>query len=363
MRVPAGLWIGKAAGGLKPGRSKKIRFTGNRYTRQEQGQESETQDSTSRRKLRTSEEFKPTVMTGFVYVILEFFQVFGALSDYLKCKQCGGDIKFETSNIRGLGLNIEVRCRGKNCKVKTISSCPIVNKSFEINVRIQFAFRLLGVAYSGLKLFCGIMDMRPPIQESYFSTVNRKIKESCEAVAEYVMNKAAKEERKVTAAAQTFENPKWITVSVDGLWMKRGFTSLFGIVVLIGEKTGKVNDIIVKSSYCKVCEMWEKKDHESQEYQDYLDEHWGPTTTAAVAAWRRRGPFSCSNARRRGGAWSTKNSSGTVTRRLTSPWWRLIPTALTAPSSRRSASGTSGNAWGRVSGSWRRRRNLEEREV
>ncbi|EFN60874.1 hypothetical protein EAG_16025, partial [Camponotus floridanus] len=43
-----------------------------------------------------------------------------------------------------------------------------------------------------------------------------------------------------------------------GAWMKRGFSSLFGVSILIGYYFGKVTDFMVKSAYYKACETWEK---------------------------------------------------------------------------------------------------------
>ncbi|XP_076248018.1 uncharacterized protein LOC143187664 [Calliopsis andreniformis] len=63
-----------------------------------------------------------------------------------------------------------------------------------------------------------------------------------------------------------------VTVSGDGTWRKRGFSSLFGVATVIGNLTGKVIDIVVKSAYCKVCEVWEKKIG-TNEYEEWLDQH------------------------------------------------------------------------------------------
>ena len=48
-------------------------------------------------------------------------------------------------------------------------------------------------------------------------------------------------------------------VSGDGTWHKRGFSSPFGVTSLIGYYTGKIIDVLVKSSYCKACEPWKDK--------------------------------------------------------------------------------------------------------
>lgn len=40
-----------------------------------------------------------------------------------------------------------------------------------------------------------------------------------------------------------------LKVSGDGSWKKRGYSSLFGVTTLIGNSTGKVIDLVVKSSF------------------------------------------------------------------------------------------------------------------
>ena len=44
-----------------------------------------------------------------------------------------------------------------------------------------------------------------------------------------------------------------IVVSVDGAWGSRGWASKQGIADVCFEDTGKVLDVILKTSYCKVC--------------------------------------------------------------------------------------------------------------
>lgn len=58
----------------------------------------------------------------------------------------------------------------------------------------------------------------------------------------------------------------------DGSWRKRGFSSLFGLVTLIGWLTGKVLDVCVKSKYCKACE-YRKKKEDTTEYEEWFDVH------------------------------------------------------------------------------------------
>lgn len=83
------------------------------------------------------------------------------------------------------------------------------------------------------------------------------------------MKKAAEEEKKICVEKRQTDG---ITVSGDGSWRKRGFSSLFGLVTLIGWYTGKVVDILVKSKYCKACEFWKKKE-DTAEYQEWIETH------------------------------------------------------------------------------------------
>lgn len=75
----------------------------------------------------------------------------------------------------------------------------------------------------------------------------KKIKISVEAVSAKCMRTAAAEEKQ---KCQEHGKTRGIIVSGDGLWQKRGFSSLFGIFSLIGWYSGKVLDIIMKSKYC-----------------------------------------------------------------------------------------------------------------
>lgn len=71
------------------------------------------------------------------------------------------------------------------------------------------------------------------------------------------MFRAAQEEICQTMGNDETE-PIGVTVSGDGTWRKRGFSSLFGVATVIGNLTGKVIDVVVKSAHCKVCETWDK---------------------------------------------------------------------------------------------------------
>ena len=64
------------------------------------------------------------------------------------------------------------------------------------------------------------------------------------------------------------------SISCDGTWQKRGFTSLNGAVVIISTDTGKVLDVEVMSRYCNACVMHEKlKLTDPAKYEQYQLSH------------------------------------------------------------------------------------------
>ncbi|XP_016026064.2 uncharacterized protein LOC27209333 [Drosophila simulans] len=63
-----------------------------------------------------------------------------------------------------------------------------------------------------------------------------------------------------------------LTVSGDGSWSKRGFTSRMGIVSVIGKYTNKILDVAVKSSFCKACAFW-KGQEGTPEYEAWFETH------------------------------------------------------------------------------------------
>ncbi|XP_071056469.1 uncharacterized protein [Onthophagus taurus] len=124
----------------------------------------------------------------------------------------------------------------------------------------------LGIGYSGVKIFCGLMDLCVPACRSTYNTIIKKIRNAASAIATVSMNTAVREE------IECSENKNSLVVSGDGSWRKRACQSLHGIASLIGNYTGKVLDVVVKSSYCAACKIWEHRCGTS-EYLEWLNIH------------------------------------------------------------------------------------------
>ncbi|KAE8746814.1 hypothetical protein FOCC_FOCC006449 [Frankliniella occidentalis] len=141
----------------------------------------------------------------------------------------------------------------------------IQDRISEVNRRSVYAFKSLGLGYSSYKEFSALMDLPKPVAASTFDRGIGDINEASTKVAEESMKQAAVQEATATGKQN-------ITVSGDGSWQKRGFSSLFGVVTLIGLLSGKVIDFLVLSLICKICDAY-KGEKSGPEYEEWLEEH------------------------------------------------------------------------------------------
>ena len=222
--------------------------------------------SASAKKLKTS-EMDFDINYQFGYRIVNLIAVLSTISEHVKCKTCDSNISFCERSPRGLGFKIVISC--PKCPEVVIPSCPVIRNAYEINRRIVLAMRLLGVGLNGIIKFCAFMELPRPIFQSFYDKVVHMISIATKAVRDKSMEAAAKEEKKISEENEQLQG---ITVSGDGSWRKRGFSSLFGITSLIGWFTGKIVDIEVKSKYCKTCEHWKQKTG-TAEYENWQRLH------------------------------------------------------------------------------------------
>jgi len=225
--------------------------------------------STAAKKLKLSkDDYDIEVNESFGYRLINFVTVFSAFSEIVVCKQCGTNVKFTEASKRGLGFKLVITCEG--CEKVYVNSCPIINKaSYEVNRRIIFAMRLLGIGLNGIIKFCAFMDLPRPIFQTTYDIIVDNILVATEAVRTKCIKKAAENEKTISEEKGQMNG---ITVSGDGSWRKRGFSSLYGLVTLIGWFTGKIVDVLVKSKYCKACEFWMTKEN-TEEYQEWAESH------------------------------------------------------------------------------------------
>lgn len=244
-------------------KGRKRSFKGNRYT----GENTTEYTSTSTSKLKSSDELEYNADPSMSYCIIQFTAVFFTLQQLLKCKECNGDVNFSKNVQRGLGFKLSVKCK---CKETVIPSSPFIDKAFEINRRLVFAMRMLGVGSQGLNNFYGLMDLSHGLCNTTYYSIIDNIKIAAEAVANIILKKAIKEEIELNEKEGHPKNE--LTISGDGSWAKRGFFSLLGIVSVIGKYSDKIVDGAVKSRICQACTAWTGKT-DTDEFAVWYKEH------------------------------------------------------------------------------------------
>ena len=174
----------------------------------------------------------------------------------LSCVDCSWTIKF---------------CSSKECgKIEQVSG----RKGYDINRRTIIAFRENGLGFTSMESFCCCMNMPPPMAKTTFDDISCGIHNAYVETSQESMSKAAEEVRsKIIKEDITNVDEKGIvntSVSGDGAWQKRGFSSLNGVMTLISN--GKCIDIEVMSKKCRQCDVWEHKKG-TDAYQKWKETH------------------------------------------------------------------------------------------
>ena len=108
--------------------------------------------------------------------------------------------------------------------------------------------RAIGKGRTALETFCGLMGMLPHSTKQAYASHNKKLYDS--ALKEREASFAATAELRIEASEDDIID---ITVTCDGTWARRGFQSLYSVVVVASWDTGKVLDVKVLSKHCQVC--------------------------------------------------------------------------------------------------------------
>ena len=149
-------------------------------------------------------------------------------------------------------------------RMQTSASTVSKGRSFDVNRRVVYHSLETGGGYEALSSFCSVMNMPCMSKQAYYKQVDIILgAQESEALAELL--KAGERLRNLfnvendtdsTLGADTNEDsndPLDVTVSFDGTWAKRGFTSLFGVFFVMSVDTGEVLDYHVFSKFCQKC--------------------------------------------------------------------------------------------------------------
>ena len=228
--------------------------------------ESRTRKRLKLMKQETSEEVKhQPIDNNNSWMITNSGQITNLISE-LKCPLCltdGLDVTL-TGQHKGSSSEMLLLCPICNWSNSTFSSPTIAesgthesNRAFEVNRRFALFTQEIGLGHASLQKFSntfGIPVMHQKTYRKHDSQVSSAFvtkADDCLAKSRDAVKQAYAESNLSTDTS----GPIDIMVTFDGTWQKRGFTSLYGVGVVIDILTGLIADYHLLSKYCHACEQ------------------------------------------------------------------------------------------------------------
>ena len=179
----------------------------------------------------------------------------------LSCPECKATgIKLLHKKRYGLATKCKIFCPSCTFEKEFWSSRKVDDggRAFQINQRLTYSMRSIGVGLKGSQTFLAMMNLPPPVNKSAHEKIVKNVHAAVKAVAVDVMKDASEEVRTLYIDAANEDGIVETSISCDGTWQKRGFTSLNGAVAVLSTETGKVLDGDIMSRYCNACTYNEK---------------------------------------------------------------------------------------------------------
>ena len=213
------------------------------------------------------------------YCVVHLPSIGKCLESSAVCSYCSGQLTITVNATEGIATPLELKC--KACSSSSSITLPLASKSRvrDLNVRSVLAARFIGKNYAGLRRFLTVLGLPVAMSKvSYYKYADR-LHDAIVEEAKASMQVAAKEVHRHHSEDPSLPAPDDngivnATVTCDGTWAKRGFTSLHGVVVVISLTTGQVLDYECLSKSCEACKSWEKKKN-TPEFDEWAKQHGG----------------------------------------------------------------------------------------
>lgn len=205
------------------------------------------------------------------------------------CAECStvGDFDVCFGERMGYARQIKVRCLSCPFVVKQYSCTRLdgsddVNVGFEVNNAMVLCFNELGLGHAAMTKFSALLNI-PGMHHKTYHRIAKKVGCANVDVGDSVLNASADAVRDAYAALDHDsdddsdddgdDQPLDVMVSFDGTWHKRGFTSNYGVGIVIEVMTGLVLDYEVLSKYCQGCAIADSKNMTNAERQEWWQQH------------------------------------------------------------------------------------------
>ena len=243
-------------------------------------------ETASTRKLETCASPNSSSYDGnfssVTYRLVELTSLMEAFQQLHKCK--GGRLVYNDEQAKRYGNSSLLHIECTKCKHKAYLQTSAnsgdswkAQSASDINRRMVYSACEMGVGREAIATMCEILNMPPPCQSSAWNDHSEAL---------YFAHKKAVDEKMAQAREFVHElhrksNPGLtaddaidIAVSFDGTWSKRGFTTNFGVGLVISVDSGQVLDYDFASKICVQCSKKKASfSKESEEFQLWYVTH------------------------------------------------------------------------------------------
>lgn len=280
--------------------------------------ETQVKPSASKRKIETYSS-KPIISeSDSKWTITHIDKVSGLISSLLcpKCFNSNVAVKINRMKKEGFSDYLELVCPRCDVIDSSMSSPRLPQSSFhtnsktpyEINTRLTLFSQEIGKGQAMLDKLSAVLGTNS-LNPSSFNSLNSSLSAAAEECGKDALERAVIKVRQayadldpaIQAAMDRGEQPLIdIHPAFDGTWQKRGFTSKYGVGIVIDMLTGLAIDFEMMSKYCHVCACNLRKVHASEEEKAAWEEkhrnecdinHEGSSKAmeadAAVILWNR----------------------------------------------------------------------------
>ena len=167
--------------------------------------------------------------------------------EQLVCSTCLEKIVFAEEKLVGQASTLYFLCGCDSRLALQTSDLCTTSKHFQVNDRLQVSMYEIGCHYEAARNFCGNMDLPPPVSCKSWNQNKIRIHEAFKVESSKSKNKAASEIKEAKGND--------VTVSCDGTWQKRGFSSKNGVVTVatVNGLSSKIIDTETLTNHCNKC--------------------------------------------------------------------------------------------------------------
>ncbi|KAK4316638.1 hypothetical protein Pmani_012217 [Petrolisthes manimaculis] len=218
------------------------------------------------------------------YIFADESNLLEWVTSIARCK-CGKKMNIKEECAVGMAKTYVARCGQCNIEQQMCTSQGGVKKSCRYDLHRRLVRGALhSGGYTAIRELCATLNMHPLSEKSYHQ-IAKEIQEKGIEEMERAMEKSRAKLHDILKERGDENEVKEISVSCDGSWSKRGFTSMYGFVSVIELTTGICVDFVLLSKYCKVCDNLGAGQQAPQ--HDCTKNYDGSSPAMEMEGWRR----------------------------------------------------------------------------